>query len=68
MLHDALVNAVAKVFNGGSASPHDNRRVVVGHLAAGLGVDANKRQVVPGLLEQRVEVPLKMRANGHPVG
>lgn len=61
-------NGTYKVLHGALGRAQHDRRRVVGHLALGLGVDADEVELFPHSLHQLVNVPPVLRADGHRVG
>ena len=62
--HDALVDAVAELLDGGLFRVKDDGLVVVGDLAARLGVDAHHVALLPDLVGELVDVPVVARGDG----
>mmetsp|Transcript_9571 Transcript_9571/g.23022 ORF Transcript_9571/g.23022 Transcript_9571/m.23022 type:complete len:257 (-) Transcript_9571:385-1155(-) len=64
LLQNSLVYPVTEILYGVAILRQDHRVVVVWEFTLGLGVDAQEAKVVPDHLDEAIEVPVQVRADG----
>ena len=61
----APVDFVTEIFDGRPLPGQDDRGVIVRVLSFWLGIDPDEIEILPGLMDEFIQIPLEISSNGH---